>query len=161
MSQLCEHYPELVHPAEDWAQEAFYRAIKEKDKFVLHENQYGWLRVACRHQADNAIQRQGIRKRRTLFALDAPNAPDVEDAGARMESWEQRQEALEKVNRVINVLSASELQIAQDVFLCGMKEREAAKKRSKPLSAVKAAIRRIRMKSKKFLEGILLVLNSY
>jgi len=154
----CQSYvnfnSELKYYAEDWVHEAFVRAIKDKDTFITHENQYGWLVVACRHIADNAIQRRDVRRKHTTFSIDAPTAPDVVDLKASIDRWVETEFAADTLNAILKTLTTQELDIYNEIFVNDAKEAEAAAKFDKPLSAIKATVRRIRRKARSFRDGM-------
>lgn len=150
----CRKYvgydPELRQYAEDWAQEAFCLAVKEKMKFVAHENKLEWLLNSCKHIANNALRRRGVRNKHVTFSIDSPNAPPIEDMAARVEHWEDREEREATIQKIISVLTENEMAVFIDSFLEGSTQDDTAKKLDKSEDAVKATVRRIRGKAKNF-----------
>lgn len=155
--KLCIHYvgndSELRHNAEDWVQEAFWRAVMIGDDFVHHKNKLGWLINTCKHYADNDIKRRRVRAKNVGVYLDAPKSQQVEDVTARVDKWAQRVDTKDLLAKVTSVLTEKEYAIYQDYFIEGMSENDVAGKHEKPVSAVKATVRRIRNKGKKLLSG--------
>lgn len=144
--------PALRNDVEDWAQEAFKRAVKDKDKFLSSDSQIGWLIVACKHVADNALQRKKVRDDRHGISIDDPNGPSVEDVRAGFDRWAAKKEADTILTKVSKILTDNEHNVYEKNFLEGLSEQEVAEELGKPLSAVKAAKRRIRGKAKKVRE---------
>lgn len=144
--------PDLRPHAEDWVQEAFYRAVKDRKKFIPHQNKYGWFLSTCKHIADNAMQRKGVRNRHTAIHLDAPDAPPVADTISKIDTWIDREASRAIINRVLSTLTPAELEVYQDVFVGEEKAEDVAERMGKPLSAIKATIRRIRKKARKIRE---------
>lgn len=141
--------PDLRHHAEDWVQEAFYRAIKDRRKFIPHPNKYGWFVCTCKHIADNAMQRKGVRNRRTAFHIDAPDAPSVADTLSRLDAWLDKEESDDIIVRVLSTLTPMQHEIFQEVIVAEEKAEVVANRKGKPLSAIKGIIRKIRKKARK------------
>lgn len=151
----CRNYvgydSELRHYAEDWAQEAFYRAIKDKTKFATHENKIGWLINTCKHIVDNELRRRGVRNKHMMFSIDSPDAPSIEDMAMRIEKWEDQEEAKATIQKVISVLTKNEMDVFNGYFLEKTPQDDTARQLGKSEEAVKATIRRIRGKVKNVL----------
>lgn len=149
----CHHYvgydPALISEAEDWVHEAFRRAIRAKRKFLDSYSQYGWLVLTCRHIIDNDLQKKAVRDKRHCLFLDDPNRVPVEDTNARLEKWAEREAQAVLMSRIVGMLSRGEHKVYDEYFVQGKSEQEVADAVGKPLSAVKAAIRRIRKKAQK------------
>lgn len=149
----CMNYvnndPDLRPQTEDWVQEAFYRAVKNKKKFLAHKNKYGWFLITCKHIADSAMQRKGVRHRHTAIYLNAPYAPSITDTISNIDAWMDREESRAIINRVLSSLTPTELEIFHEVFVGEEKAEDVAKRKGKPLSTIKATIRRIRRKARK------------
>jgi RNA polymerase sigma factor (sigma-70 family) len=151
----CRNYvgrdPELWHYAEDWAQEAFCLAVRDKTMFMAHDNKLGWLINSCKHIADNALRRRGVRDKYTTFTIDSPDAPPIEDMNARIESWEDREERKATIQKVIRALTENEMAVFLDYFLERSSQGDTAKKLEKSEEAIRATVRRIRGKVKRLL----------
>lgn len=91
----CRNYisndPELVDCVEDWVQEAFYRALKDR-KFPTHPNKYGWFLLTCTHLAESAMQRKGVRHKHISIHLNAPGALPAMDPLASVDGWMDEEE---------------------------------------------------------------------
>lgn len=148
----CRHYisndPELVDYVEDWVQEAFYRALKDR-KFPAHSNKYGWFLVACMHLADNAMQRKGVRHKHISIHLDAPEALPFADIMARVDGWMDKEELLALLEEIVKTLTPTEIEIYQDVLVAEGKAEAVATQKGKSVDAIKATICRIRKKARK------------
>lgn len=142
----------LRNDAEDWAQEAFKRAVRDKDKFLSSDSQIGWLITACKHIADNALQRKKVRDERHGISLDDPNKPSVEDVLSGFDRWANKSEAVETIGKITTLLTQDEYTVYEEYFVEDSSEKEVSEKIGKPVSAIKAAIRRIRGKAEKVRE---------
>ena len=78
----CRNYvrydSELLQYAEDWVQEAFFRAIKDKTNLTDHENRVGWFTTTCKHIAGNALQSKDVRDKHIIYYIDSPDAPLID-----------------------------------------------------------------------------------
>lgn len=148
----CRNYisndPELVDYVEDWVQEAFYRALKDR-KFPAHPNKYGWFLVACMHLADNAMQRKGVRHKHISIHLDAPKVLPIADTLARVDGWMDKEELQMLIVEIVKTLTPTEIEIYQDVLVAEEKAEAVAAQKGKSVDAIKATIRRIRNKARK------------
>jgi DNA-directed RNA polymerase specialized sigma subunit, sigma24 homolog len=152
----CQSYvpydSELKHYVEDWVQEAFFRAMNNKKKFMAHPNKYGWLVLACKHVADNDIQRKITRCKHNQFSLDEPAAPSVIDVKARVDKWIDTEASQEMIASVLSRLTPHERDICNDVLVNKVKEATVAIKFQKSLSAIKDTVHRIRKKARLYRE---------
>ena len=146
----CRNYvrfdSELLQYAEDWVQEAFFRAIKDKVEFSAHENKMGWLTTTCKHIASNAIQKKDARDKYIIFYIDSPDVPPIEDISGRIEDWENQEDRKATIRKVASMLTKNEADVFYDYFLERLSLADIAMKRGKSLEAIKATIRRIRRK---------------
>lgn len=149
----CRNYvngdPDLKDNAEDWVQEAFYRALKDPVKFIAHEKKYAWLVLTCKHIIDNDFQKRHVRRKHTQFNIDGPNALPIEDVTTKIEVFIEAEHSTDVIKKVISMLTKSEKDIFYDVFIDNMPTKATAKKQNKSQGAVKSALRRIRAKAKK------------
>lgn len=140
---------ELRNDAEDWAQEAFKRAIKDKDKFLGSENQLAWLITACKHISGNAFQRKAVRDREKDNLINGPSKPSTDDLQASFNAWTIKVAATDVIDQVTELLTCEEHKVYKKYFVEDLSEKEVSESIGKPVSAIKATIRRIRKKAGK------------
>ena len=147
----CRNYvrfdSELLQYAEDWVQEAFFRAIKDTINFTTHENKKGWLTTTCKHIASSALKMRVVRDKHIIYYIDSPNAPPIEGTSGRIEDWENNEEGRAAICKVVSLLTKNEADVFNDYFLEGLSQAEIAIKRGKSLVAIRSTIRRIRRKA--------------
>lgn len=110
-------------------QEAFYRVIKDREKFINHEKQYAWLVKTCEHIALNAIKRRAVRNKYVLY--NSQEMSQIEDIGAKVDAWLDGEPSSETIAKIYNMLTETEKDIYDDVFVCNMSTAQSAKKRNK------------------------------
>ena len=109
----------------------------------------GWLNVACLHQLQHVIRDRKQRKADKALPLDATNVPTIKESIDYLDEWERRVDAKEVIARIYQGLTSSEKQVMRDRFIHSLPAKAIAEKDNVTEGAVKAAIRRIRMKAKR------------
>ncbi len=136
----------------DCIQEAFLSADRHWRKLMRHPNPQGWLVTTCQNRLKDAQRRERTRRYRAAWSLDEDKALQLADVDSALDSWVDRAEDQETVERVLRLLSPVEKQVMQGYFMENLSMEEVADRGGSTLSAVKSAIFRIRSKAREMRE---------
>ena len=161
LKKECLHYvhydSRYVSLVDDCIQETFIKAIMNYGKLRVHPNVAGWLVQCCKNYIRSDMRKQ---RNRTEIMNASAKADGVVMQGKEMNAfdrWLKREDALDTVALIYELLSPKERTIFQDYFIQDLSAAETAEKNHLSTSSVQAGVRRIREKIRRILHSILFI----
>ena len=144
----CEDYPELREMAEDFVQEAFFKAAKQSKKIINHPKPLAWLVITCENIILNNKKHMVVKEKRFAVHYELRDDSPIEDKENRVERWEKRYDDIHTLEEILDTLTNEERSVYDDHFVEEMTIDEVAAKHGKPRTAIVDTINRIHKKAR-------------
>lgn len=149
-----QYYPLI----EDCIQDAFVKAILKYDDYKNYKNPMGWIARVASNRLRSEIRKERDR-RKTMFSRMQVKSEDMVFFADDVEKKLERAAMKEDILRIYQMLTDLEKTVFHEYFLDGKTVKETADNSGLSENSVRAAIRRIRKRSKvtKFFAFILIL----
>lgn len=145
--QMINYSSTYYDMVEDCVQYAFQQAMIRIDEVAKYENPAGWLSVTARLRLKSEMRL--IRKHNKILSEKVYNNGEVnEQLTSQIDQWCRANEASEKLERILAILSDLEQTVYQTYFVDGYSIDETAELLHMDRTGIRGAIDRIRHKAR-------------
>lgn len=158
---LVDYNPRFYPLVEDCVQDAFLHAVEAYEEYRHYNNPIGWIIRVAQNKVKSKY-RDELRHAKVISPVLPGQSEDVAFSVCAVDEALNRQEKIETIARIYHKLSDQEKRVFIEYFLNDMSQKETADKTGLSENSVRAAIGRIRKRSRQLKnEEFLLLLGAF
>ena len=146
---IVNYNPRYYLLVEDCVQDAFLYAIEAYDEYKHYLNPVGWV-VRVAQNKVRSRYRNELRHGNVIFPVHSEQGENVTFSVYALEEELSRRETIETIVKIYYLLSDHEKRVFVAYFLNDMSQKETAESTGLSENSVRAAIGRIRKRSRQF-----------